>query len=107
MPTKSTESAVPTYTRPFSGARYHELSLKCREGQSPCAHCGRPCDDASPKTEWAHVVGGGAEFASKEEHDADGPSDDGGGDMGCFPVGPGCVRKLRAAGVHVFKMGAS
>ena len=83
--------AIP---RPFSGPRYSENSDRCGDS-APCAICGSPCYGP---TVFLRVIGGGREFAL---HDA---PDDGGGEMGFFPIGSTCLRKwpaLKAMAVRV------
>lgn len=80
---------------PFSGARYHENSRKCRDGEEPCAVCGKPC--RADWNQFVHVVDGGAAFGTLPETDPDTP-----GDMGLFPVGSECARKLQKLGVVMF-----
>jgi len=83
---------------PFSGSRYRENEGRCRDRETPCARCGKPVTDPWEYT--VRVLGGGARYAAtKEEHEHEGEHD--AGDMGCFPVGSACARKLRKAGVHV------
>lgn len=83
--------------RPFSGAKYEQNSERAGD-LFPCAICGNGCKN------WigaVHVVAGGARFATKEEHEGTIPVDSA-ADMGCFPVGPECARKIKAAGAFVF-----
>jgi hypothetical protein len=78
---------------PFGHPDCQRNSERCRDGETPCAWCGRPCREP-----WAYtvrVIDGGGAFAN---HDA---PDDGRGEMGCHPVGADCARKLRKAGVDV------
>ena len=82
--------------KPFRGPNYSRNSERCKGEQIPCAWCGKPCGE--PWTFAVRVIQGGAAFANR-----DAPPDDGPGEMGCFPVGPDCARKLRAAGVDVWK----
>ena len=76
--------------RPFSGPDYHENAAACAPGQEPCVLCGEPLRTAKYE---AHVVAGGAEFAT-----GDTPfNEDDAGDMGWYFVGPECARKIPLA----------
>ena len=87
------ESQPVRRVRPFSGRRYWEnCGLPCASGSEPCALCGRPIQP-DRQTHWVRVVDGGGTFGRR--HD----SDDGPGEMGCWPVGSECLPKLRAAGL--------
>ncbi len=53
----------------------------------PCALCGKPCPNP---TTMVHFTGGALDLACTEEY-----SHPDGGDMGCYPIGPGCLRKVK------------
>jgi hypothetical protein len=55
------------------------------EQHDPCYVCGRPVK-VGPKTMWLRIVSGGGMAAEPGEEV------DERGDMGCFPVGPECLR---------------
>ena len=80
--------------RPFGGPKYDENKTRCRDGSTACGYCGRAVKDSWKDA--VRVVDGGARFATRDE-----PAEEA-GDMGCFPIGPDCARKLRAAGLPVF-----
>lgn len=72
---------------PFSGARFNENQNKLRDGETPCAICGKAVN--TPYTHEAVVVGGGDWAASDSEaSDVDDP-----GYMGVWGIGPDCHRK--------------
>lgn len=90
-----------TTIAPFSGSQYGKNSERCEyKDESPCCLCGKSTKDDGSL--YVHVTDGGSRFATKEEHESG--ESLGGGDMGCFPVGASCAKKLRKAGVYVFKM---
>lgn len=89
------ETAKPT---PFSGSRYDENEARCESPATPCALCGRAVKQPWPAS--VHVVDGGASFATREQVEGKAPIELA-GDMGGFPVGLDCARRLRAAGVYV------
>ena len=72
---------------PFSGDRYSENEKKLREGETPCAICGKAVKE--PFKHQAVVVGGGDWAATeKEAADVDDP-----GYMGVWGIGVDCHRK--------------
>ncbi len=103
--TTSKKSAKPVSTRsatepkPFSSPNYHKNSDRCGGNTTPCACCGKPVND--PWQFAVQVVDGGAWYATAGQA-AGTEKVDSAGDMGCFPVGSACAKKLKAAGVHVF-----
>lgn len=78
--------------RPF---RYRKREARHTDTQQPCACCGHAVvTSPGVTTNWVHVVDGGASYGGAEDtNDA--------GDMGWFPVGPSCAKRLRKAGVYV------
>lgn len=59
-----------------------------------CFLCCRPVRSESKGTRWIHIVEGGGLLARVG---ADDTQFDAAGDMGWFPVGPRCARKIPAA----------
>jgi len=85
--------------RPFSGPRHYENSMRANDdphGADPCVYCGKGIKNGKA-THFARVVDGGARFGTKDE------PDNGPGEMGVWPVGPECCKKLAKAGVEVWK----
>lgn len=94
----SAGTAKPT---PFSGPRFHKNEDRCESPATPCALCGKAVKEPWPAS--VRVVDGGASFATREQVEGKAPID-AAGDMGGWPLGSDCARKLRAAGVHVVMM---
>jgi hypothetical protein len=84
-----------TIMEPFGHPKFNENKDRygAGDGETPCGYCGKPC-----KEPWKDAVRVRTDlkFAAPDEDLPDGL------DQGCFPVGPDCARKLRAAGVPVF-----
>lgn len=80
---------------PFSHPNYRANMDRCGAFE-PCVLCGKGVKNTDAPR--ARVTGGGNAFAAADEAASD---DLGPGDMGWFPVGPDCAKKLRAAGVHM------
>lgn len=76
--------------RPFSGPRYHENKDACPEDKAPCVLCGKPVK-LELGTTWVHVIDGGARFRPADMPDS---AIDLSGDMGVWPLGSECKRKL-------------
>lgn len=77
--------------RPFA---YNKArAAKHTDVSEPCACCGRKVVTAEIR-HWIHVVGGGIAYGGEEDTGD-------GGDMGWFPVGATCAKRLRAAGIFV------
>lgn len=74
--------------RPFRHPKYDDNKQRCREGEDPCVMCGKPVK-YNDRIKWVLVVDGGSRFGNPHENV------DPAGDMGFFPVGPGCWRKHR------------
>ena len=74
---------------PFSHPRYADNEEHCTVDETPCVVCGKPIKNEE-KAKWIRVVDGGARFAGPDE-----TIEDEAADMGCFPIGPGCLRKHR------------
>lgn len=84
----STQNTLRTYSvLPFSGSRFNENQDKLKDGQTPCAICGKYV--ALPYKYPVTVVCGGGWARSEEE--ATNESDL--GFMGVWGVGPDCHRK--------------
>ena len=96
--------------RPFSGSGYERNSNRCGPDDTPCAWCGKPVvdrnidpNDRMPMWKFmVRVVDGGARFGTEDEF-FDRVPVDAAGDMGFFPVGAACAKKLQADGVFVGK----
>ncbi len=86
--------------KPFSGPCYEKNSDRCKDGETPCALCGKACK--GDERDAVHVIEGGAEFATQAQHEGAEAINDA-GDMGEWPVGSSCAKKLRKAGVYVFQ----
>ncbi len=86
--------------KPFSGPNFEKNEKRVKDGQTGCAYCGKPCVNAKDTEHAVHVIEGGAAFATKEQHEGDAELS---GDMGEFPVGSSCAKKLAKAGIYVFK----
>lgn len=72
---------------PFSGAKFNENQKRLKEGETPCAICGKPV--AYPYKHEATVVGGGDWAQSEAEaQDVNDP-----GYMGAWGIGQDCHRK--------------
>lgn len=71
---------------PRTHAKYRDNAERATVAAPPCAVCGKPVVVAVT-TRWARVVDGGARFAPRDEVVEEA------GDMGCWPVGRGCLRK--------------
>lgn len=86
---------------PFSGKNYHEREQACPKNHTPCCVCGKPIGD--PWKFQVRVVGGGSRWgtADQEQLESEEIGDD---DMGFFPVGSDCARKLRSQNVHVIEL---
>lgn len=63
-----------------------------KEGYFPCANCYRPVK-TGPGTRWVHCAGGGmTTYITDDEYErGEVPLSD----MGCWPLGPDCYRRLR------------
>lgn len=85
-------------TKPFSHPDYHKNQGKCGQ-HLPCVLCGKAILRNS--SIHARVLDGGARFATEEEAKSVAEYS---GDMGWYPVGPECARKLRSAGVFLAEM---
>ncbi len=84
---------------PFSGPNYHKNTEKCGSAETPCAFCGRAVKNESSSFS-VRVVDGGAGFGTAGQFagtEAVGEA----GDMGYWPVGSDCAKRLKAAGVYV------
>lgn len=67
-----------------------------------CVCCGRAVEIATA-TLFVHVINGGSDYGGEaEETNEVGDTD--AGDMGWFPVGSACARKLRNAGIFIQKL---
>lgn len=84
--------------KPFGHPDYSKNYGKCGQ-RLPCVYCGKAVVKNS--SIHARVLDGGARFANEEEAKSNA---DYYGDMGWFPVGQECARKLRSAGVFLIKM---
>ena len=85
-------AAKKSFPKPFGYKRAPCIPAPS-ETQQECVCCGRGVE-INAKTVWAHVVDGGATYGGEKETDDP-------GDMGWFPVGIVCVKRLRKAGVYV------
>jgi hypothetical protein len=88
--------------KPFSGSRYQDNIEKCKQGEVSCALCGKPVKDKTSDDRWkfvVRVVDGGGRFGTEDEFFDRVPIE--GSDMGFFPVGAACAKKLKASGVFV------
>jgi hypothetical protein len=88
METTMTTAKKP---KPFSYDRSREAAFTATS--QPCACCGRKVVTAEARHH-VHVINGGAAYGGPEDTDD-------AGDMGWFPVGATCAKRLRKAGVHV------
>jgi hypothetical protein len=80
---------------PFSHPKFSKNQDLCGD-HPPCVVCGKPVK--SPDAPSVRVLDGGTRFATEAEAAKDVIDS---GDMGSFPVGPDCARKLRKAGVYM------
>lgn len=79
-----------TYTiAPFSGAKFKENEKRLKEGETPCAICGKAVP--KPYQHSATVVAGG-DWARTPEEAAD---DSDPGYMGVWGIGADCHRRYR------------
>jgi hypothetical protein len=85
--------------RPYSGPHYASNEAKCKDGETPCAHCGRGVRD--PWSCAVQVVEGGARYATQDEVEGRTTVPEA-SDLGCWPVGDACATRLAKAGVYVF-----
>lgn len=74
---------------PFSGANYRKNERKLKDGETPCAICGKAV--AYPYAHPVTVVGGGGDWARTEEEEVN-ESDP--GYMGVWGIGPDCHKKF-------------
>ncbi len=88
---KTTTNTAATVPAPFAYDKDQEANTT--EKQAPCACCGKPVKTATERY-FAHVVDGGSAWGGE------GDTGDG-GDMGWYPIGPSCAKRLRACGVYV------
>ena len=72
---------------PFSGAKFRENEKNLKDGETPCAICGKA---VSHPFAYPVVVVGGGDWAQTEAEEAN-ESDP--GYMGVWGVGPDCHRK--------------
>lgn len=87
--------------RPFSGTktRTYTENEEATHATNPCGVCGRQIDDAR-ECYVARVVYGGARWAMPDATvDECGDPIEPRGDMGAFPIGPTCAKKLGAFAV--------
>jgi hypothetical protein len=78
---------------PFGHKNFDKNKDTVGPDETPCGYCGKGC-----KKPWKDAVRVRTDrkFAARDEEIPEGY------DQGCWPVGPDCARKLRAAGVPVF-----
>lgn len=88
--------AVPIPPHP----KYRENSERCRGDETSCIVCGKPVKDANRKL-WLRAGPGGKDMAIPGDWENQGPAE-----MGCWPIGPDCLRKNPALAKLAFKMKA-
>ncbi len=81
-----------TIPAPFSGSRYDLNASRTKASEDPCAICGKGIKPSNPR-HWVHVIRGGAVFAPIAQVEEIDPA----GDMGWYPIGTECARKLPRA----------
>lgn len=87
---------------PWSAPSALRNQEKCDEtNQAGCALCGKAVKEPWPYQ--ARVVAGGGRFATRREYENLDPVSVA-GDLGYFPVGSSCAKKLLKAGVYVHKL---
>lgn len=72
---------------PFSGPKFHENEKRLKDGEQPCAICGKAV--STPYKHSATVVGGG-DWARTE---AEAANESDSGYMGVWGIGPDCHKK--------------
>lgn len=75
---------------PFKlGKNHHENSAHSPGNSMPCAVCGKPIKEPyKPEQKWIRLAPARADAAIP----ADSP-DQGGAEMGCYPIGEDCLRR--------------
>lgn len=85
---------------PFGGPNASKNQDRCKGDEAPCGFCGKPVVEPWPYM--VRIVDGGSRFATKREFYDDDPVS-AAGDLGAYPVGSACAKKLMKAGVFVCK----
>lgn len=86
--TKPKTKLLPPLVNSMS-KKYEQNERQCGTDDLPCIICGKPVKNAfnRPETKWLRAGGGSLETII----DPNSPED--GGEMGCWPIGPDCLRK--------------